>query len=261
MEIHRDNIAAMYAPFSEYVSNVAKLMVWHIWDLTKRSGTTVGEQMENVAWLSRLATLDRRVLTDAASLPEWQKTRDQLINLISKCESKDQTYLMEQQCLNLLLPWFQPKFRDNYIFPEQPFHHLWYTMHEENSLVAVHFINADMPESPFLDIEKFGGYLLRVIENACQKYPTVQEVECGTWMNNVPRFLKYWPETYHNNRQDWEDTGGFGPGWWGQYMTAAGRFNEKAAEILRRTCKHRNPLSIGRCPVKDAITHLRDYLK
>ncbi|GAG76013.1 unnamed protein product, partial [marine sediment metagenome] len=54
---------------------------------------------------------------------------------------------------------------------------------------------------------------------------------------------------------------GFGPGWWGQYMTATGGFNEKAAEILRSTGKHRHPISIGRCPVKDAITHLRDFLR
>jgi hypothetical protein len=133
-------------------------------------------------------------------------------------------------------------------------------MHEDNKLVAVHFINADMPDSPFEDVRKFGGYLLRAIEDACMKHPSIREVECGTWMNNVPRFLQLWPVSYHNNRHNREDTGGFGPGWWGQYLKATGEFNEKAAEILRSTGKHRNPISIGRCPLQDALTHLGNFL-
>jgi hypothetical protein len=238
METQKDSVAAMYAPFGEYVPGVAKLMIWHIWDLARRSGASTDEQMEKVAWLVRLATIDRRALTDIASLPEWQKTRNRVVEVMDACNSERQTPVMEQQCLDMLLPWFRQRFRPDYVFPKQTFHHLWYTMHEDNKLVAVH----------------------RAIENACDKHPSIREVECGTWMNNVPRFLQFWPESYHNNRQNWEDTGGFGPGWWGQYLKATGEFNEKAAEILRSTGKHRNPISIGRCPVKDVLTHLRKFL-
>ncbi|GAH00826.1 unnamed protein product, partial [marine sediment metagenome] len=181
METHEDNVAAMYAPFGEYVPKVAKLMIWHIWDMAMRSGTTADEQMDNVAWLARLVTVDRRVMTCISSLPEWQKVRTQLVSVIDTCKSESQTPAMEQRCLDILLPLFKVRFQPNYVFPEKPFHHLWYTMHEENTLVAVHFINADMPNSPFEDVKKFGDYLLRAIEDACKKYPTIREVECGTW--------------------------------------------------------------------------------
>ncbi|MEN6452622.1 MAG: hypothetical protein ABFD10_00070 [Prolixibacteraceae bacterium] len=257
MKTFEDKVAAMYAPLGEYVPKVIRLMLFHIWDLAKRSGTSAGEQFDHVTWLARLVTLDRRVTSKISALPEWIKVRTKLVRLMDECNNECNTSAMEQSGLEMLLPLLKTRFQPNYVFPEQPFHHVWYTMHEENELVAVHFINADMPKSPFEDMEKFAGYLLIAIENACSKFPAIQQVECGTWMNDVAHFLRLWPESYQNSRYDREDTGGFGPGWWGQYLTAAGGFNEKTAAFLRTTGKHLHPLSIGRCPIEDILAHLK----
>ena len=260
MKMFEDKVAAMYAPFSEYVPKVTQLMIFHIWDLAKRSGISADEQMKKVAWLARLASLDTRVTTDISSLHEWKKVKSKLCSIIDSCIDESHTSIMEQRGFDILLPSLTPRFQPNYVFPKKSFHHVWYTMHEENKLVAVHFINANMPKSPFEDVKEFASHFLMAIEDACSKFPAIQQVECGTWMNEVPRFLQLWPASYHNNRHHRENTGGFGPGWWGQYLTSSGKFNEKAGKILRSTSKHQYPLSIGYCPVKDILTHLRDFI-
>lgn len=61
METREDKVAAMYVPFGEYVPKVAKLMIGHIWDMTRRSSTSADGQMDRGAWLIRLATVDNPV--------------------------------------------------------------------------------------------------------------------------------------------------------------------------------------------------------
>lgn len=261
MKENKDKIAEMYAPFEEYVTNVVKLMIFHIWDKSRHTKTSAIEQFEDVQWLSRLVTLDKRVTENESLLPEWLEIKKELVLLIDNCESSESAInLLEEKGLNLLFPFFKSRFISGYTFPEQPFHHFWYTTHNNNELLAVHFINANMPNSLFSDMKVVATYLLKTIEDAITHFPEIKIVECGTWVNNVSHFLELWPESYKNNRNNWKYSGGFGPGWWGQYLTARGNFNFKAAQVLRESGKHRNPFSTGFCNIDEELSHLKSFL-
>ena len=259
MSVYRDAVAVMYAPFGDYIRKVIPLMLSHIWALTKGLQSTADEQMDNVAWLARLVTLDERARSDPAALPEWMAIKARIVGLIDTHDDADTSAALEETCMEILLPLVTPHFREHPTFPTKPFHCFWYDMHQGDTLVAVHFINADVPESPFADISALASDLRRCIADAVEKYPNTHAVECGTWMNDSPQFLQLWPDLYHTNRENVQGTGGFGPGVWGQYMAADGGFSEREA-LLRTTGKHPHPLSINQCGVDQALSHLEKFL-
>ncbi len=254
-----DAIAAMYAPLKEYVMNVIPLMLEHAWQQKKTKRTSAFEALLYSGWICRLITLDNRVLNRDTQdeIHGWPDIRNYLINCFDEC--KDETHLpkMVRNCMTVVQPILESRFEENYHFPERMFHCWWYTIHEGNTDLALHLINAYQPDSPFDHLNHFLSTMLQAVEQAVAVYPDIKIVSCGSWLNQLAKFQHLWPASFKQNQIVLNETGGFGPGAWGQYMTTAGRFSEAKAAILRGTGKHPFALTKAQCPVAEVIAHLK----
>ena len=114
-----------------------------------------------------------------------------------------------------------------------------------------------MPKSPFKHATQFAREMLSATTHGLTTYPSIATVECGSWLNEHSGFQRFWPASFLDNRTVLNNEGGFGPGVWGQYMTADGSFATANAEHLIKNGTHRYPLTERCCPAVELVEHLR----
>ncbi len=258
-----DEVASLYAPAKGYVVGVVELMLRHLWQLSKKEGCSIADQFSNIGWLARLLTIDKRARDPVteAEVQHWVGIRNRLIEILDSCENLEYLDESVSQCMSVVMPILEERFVEGYRFEKRDFGCWWYTIHEGETVVAVHLINAFMPDSPFKDIVGFSGDMIKAIENARYRYPQVKLVECGSWLNQIAQFQELWPESFKSNQIVLNETGGFGPGVWGQYMTADGGVNASRATHLLEKGKHPYVLTEARCDVNDVIEHLKNLIE
>ena len=254
-----DAIPLMYAPLKAYVTNIIPLTLEHTWQQKRKKNSSSFEELLYSGWSCRLITLDDRVLNrdKQNEIPGWPGLRDYLVKCLDECKVETKLPEMIDSCMRLIQPILESRFEENYHFPERMFHCWWYTMHDENTHLALHLVNAYQPESPFDHLYHFLTTMLLAVEQAVAEYPNIKMVSCGSWLNQLSKFQQLWPESFKHNQKVLNETGGFGPGAWGQYMTTGGGFSEVKADILRKTGKHPFALTEAHSPVVEVIAHLK----
>lgn len=253
-----DNIPILYAPLDAYVTGVMPLMLEHVWWRQNNNYGSAHQELRHSAWIGRLITLDNRVQDPLKEneVAGWAEMRDELIGNIERCKNQGDCGAMIKDCMQLVMPVVESRFLKKYSFPQMEFYCWWYTLHDDNTHIALHLVNAYQPESPFDQLDHFVSTMLKAVEEALSIHPEIKKVSCGSWLNDVSRFLQLWPASYRINKKILNTSGGSGPGVWGQYMTVDGGFNDRKADILRSTGVHPHPLSESYCNVDELIHHL-----
>lgn len=254
-----DAIPVMYAPLKEYVINIIPLILQHIWHQKKINNSSSLQELIHSGWICRLITLDNRVLNSNRQdeIKGWTELRGYLIQCIDDCRDENGLALMTDNCMKAIQPVLQNRFIENYHFPQREFHCWWYTIHEDGTHLALHLINAYQPESPFDHLYHFQQTMLKAVEHALVTYPPIRNISCGSWLNQLPKFQQLWPESFLHNQKVLNETGGFGPGAWGQYMTTNGGFNHAKAGLLLKTGKHPFALTESYSTVEEVTDHLK----
>jgi hypothetical protein len=257
-----DMIPTMYAPFEAYVTKLFPLMLQHAWQQKKSKKVSSLEALFHSGWMCRLITLDKRVPDPEKQneIPYWPEVRDRLINSLDECKEDRQLLKMTSDCMQLLMPILQKRFEKNYHFPKRNFYCWWYTTHDDDTHLALHLVNAYQPESPFDHLQHFLTTMLQAVEHALKNYPAIKIVSCGSWLNQLSKFQRLWPDSFKYNQKILNETGGFGPGAWGQYMTTEGGFNEQKAAILKSTGRHPFALTEAQCSLSELVVHLEKLI-
>ena len=257
-----DEVAIMYSPFKEYIERVSPLMLEHIWHLKGSGKSPVADELLKSGWICRLITLDKRVLDPDRQneIPGWPEIREYLVKALDECKEEKEVPGKISRCMEVILPILKQRFENGYRFPERKFHSWWYTIHDDETHLALHLINAYQPESPFDHLPHFLDRMLKAVKHAVDRHPAIQVVSCGSWLNGLSKFQKLWPESFKKDQRIINQTGGLGPGAWGQYMTIDGGFNEGKAGQLRQTGKHPFALTEARCLVSEVIPHLQKLI-
>ena len=257
-----DVIPQLYAPFKHYVSALVPLMLEHVWQLKKKNNTSASSEIMNCAWMGRLITLDKRVQDSEKhnDITGWKELKNYLVQCIDDCQTESALPAMTARCMKAVSPIVEKRFIENYYFPKRIFHCWWYTIHDGDTHLAIHLVNAYQPDSPFDHLHHFVSTMLQTVEEAVRVYSNIKVVSCGSWLNQLPKFQQLWPESFKEEQKILNETGGFGPGAWGQYMTTEGGFNERKANELRTNGKHPFTLTEAKSPLEEVISHLRNLL-
>jgi hypothetical protein len=122
--------------------------------------------------------------------------------------------------------------------------------------LTLHFRNYFAPDSPFAHKQELANGLLQLIEEFLLKHPTVERVQCASWLNNVPDFLSLFPDEWLKCRVlclPMEPS----TGWWGSLIDRTGRFSRKRAELFKKCGGFSMPNMLCRCKIEDLLHHLR----
>ncbi|MDD2706554.1 MAG: hypothetical protein PHV34_00990 [Verrucomicrobiae bacterium] len=127
----------------------------------------------------------------------------------------------------------------------------WNQPPSDNSRALLHFYNACCPNSPFEQMDALRDDLLQCLADMRAKAPSVIQVSCGSWINNLEPFLSLFPETYVRSLTVSSPDSKSGMGWWGQFVTKEGTLNEKRADELRATGRFRYDRKEGTCLLEE----------
>lgn len=262
-ELKLDKVAALYAPLKPYIENVIPLMLKHTWILKNKFDNDAEYQLRQSLWVCRLITLDSRIIDFEKEdrIEGWESLRGKIIKQINNCTSSNNLERMTNNIMNLLNPILHKNYIDGYCIPPREFRSWWYSIHEQETMVAVHIINSYQPESPFSHLKSFSGNLLRAVLDAMNTNERITTVQCGSWLNQYPKFQRMWPNSFLENQKLLNKTGGLGPGAWGQYMRADGKFMEKNASYLLENGVHPYVLTEAECQINEFLVHLRNFIK
>ena len=256
-----DKIPQLYAPLRGYISGVLPLMLEHAWQLKSKNHFSAEDALNSCGWIGRLITLDTRVLDKSRQneIPGWLSLKLQLLKCIDSGNEKTIAAGI-RECMKLVDPIIEQRFVKDYHFPPRLFHCWWYTIHANNTKLALHLVNAYQPASPFDNLHHFLFTMLQAIDHAIIVYPAIDVISCGSWLNQLPKFQAIWPGSFKTGQVILNETGGFGPGAWGQYMKTNGEFNQEKAIQLRETGVHPFKLTEAQSPVTEVIAHLKKLI-
>ena len=99
--------------------------------------------------------------------------------------------------------------------------------------ISLHLANVFAPESPFAALQVRASELARLLDDAEAKYPGLQKVYCGSWLNSFQPFLDFFPPAWSASAQPRILV--YSQGWWGQFTDRKGAYQKKNGEHLRRT--------------------------
>jgi hypothetical protein len=257
-----DSIAVLYAPLKNYVPKVLSLMLRHCWQEMRERIMSPADALSSCGWLGRLITLDARVpdVEHQHNIRGWSALKEHLVKSLGEYDSEAEFAVFADDFVTSIRPILAERFIENYHFPEQKFYCWWYTIHDNNTHLALHLINAYQPASPFDHLGHFLATMLRAIEHGVAAHPDIEIVSCGSWLNQFQKFQQLWPGSFKNNQRILNASGGNGPGAWGQYMTTNGGYNEARAAVLLATGKHPYALTEASAPVAAVKAHLKELI-
>jgi hypothetical protein len=252
--------------WSDYVEGVVRLMIWHVWDRSQDAvdEASVLEDLDQRVDIMRKTTLfDGR--HPAAGLdppvPAWDLLKAELAERIYRVGSTADTHALEEDCWLLLKPVIEPKlgeYRKTLESVKARPYKCWsfQLKGEPPGEVALHFVNAYQPLSPFRDCHRdLVDCLRRLLEEVTAVHPEIEKVRCGSWLNKFPAFLalfpQSWSESFVPRQNSWATYG-----WWGQYSTHEGRFHRTNGERFRHL--HHHPVTAGdsSCGKGELMRHL-----
>jgi len=137
----------------DYVTQVIRLMIWHVWDLANRPDPVpVSVSLDkNVGIMGQTSLFDGRNPANGLDppIPEWEDLKSLLASQIES--HRGDTGPLEAACWTILAPYIIPTLRvpDN---RNRPYGCWEYDLPDDDpNCIDLHFRNAYRPESPFRD--------------------------------------------------------------------------------------------------------------
>ncbi|MFA9478487.1 hypothetical protein ACERK3_09285 [Phycisphaerales bacterium AB-hyl4] len=96
--------------------------------------------------------------------------------------------------------------------------------------LTLHFRNDFGPDSPFNHRPTLIRGLMNLLQEVQANHPTIDQVQCATWMNHLHAFTSLFPAewTARSNDCPYEPNAG----WWGQFIDRRGQVHPRRAAIL-----------------------------
>ncbi len=105
---------------------------------------------------------------------------------------------------------------------------------KERNALEFHIMNSLAPDS-FLDHPDYVKQcFLQLLEIAAEKFHASRIRTC-TWLNSLPKWVAFFPEEWRKNMSGEYLSVEWHYGFWGQFLSARGTFNERYGAYLRET--------------------------
>lgn len=230
----------------QYLCDISRLKLWFLFDwLGKHPDETFQSVLRNRIDLYRKTDFNHGGLCadTAYEMPEWLKFESRVESIYSHHKAKNDGDGFENEAYSLLEDHIRNRapldFRNEVArrhLKEYQCGSLRYDKPREEAprTVFVHIANAIAPESIFAD----PAYLpdcFRQLMKAAEKEHDADCLTTDTWLNSHPRWLELFPEVWKTNLKPENHDVLWHYGYWGQFITARGTLNAKAAGQLRAT--------------------------
>ena len=138
---------------------------------------------------------------------------------------------------------------------------LRYNVHTEpTASVGFHIANAIRPRSIFANPHYLPCCFLTLMEHVEALYGATA-IQTGTWLNSNPKWLAQFPDEWRENLQPPGRDVRWNYGFWGQFITARGTFNEAYGARMRQTGEFVYYPRSSHCSIRAMRDHLLARLR
>jgi len=122
--------------------------------------------------------------------------------------------------------------------------------------VGFHIANAVSPKSIFDDPLYLPCCLMILMEQVEVHYQA-ECIQTKTWLNSHSKWLELFPQEWHDNMSALNADVKGHYGFWGQFITARGTFNDKLGDYFRTNRKFRYDMRSSKCTLAAMRQHLK----
>jgi hypothetical protein len=138
-------------------------------------------------------------------------------------------------------------------------HYEYYKDEKSPPLLTLHSRNYFSQDSPFDHTDELAEGLLRILDEAEKKRPDLKDVQCASWLNNLPPFQALFPAGWREKAVACPVEGH--TGCWGQLIDRTGEINRKNLARLN-TCGELQYMNLHcKCAVSALRRHLTAELR
>lgn len=130
-----------------------------------------------------------------------------------------------------------------------------YEKRHDPDTIHFHIANAVCPHSIFDDPNHLRDCLLQLCDHV-EKDLGATKVACGTWLNQNPKWLHYFPQEWRDHMSAPNTDVHWHYGFWGQFISARGTLNRKYEKYLRETGELPHYPCGSWCTVESLRAHL-----
>jgi|GEM_PF-2494277 len=269
----RSSMNYKYENRKDFVFKICRLGLWYL------NCHTCGEEsfheiLDRQLPIYRLTTLwDGKNHPANSDFPrtnsQWCQLADELQMLYK--DNKLDSLVFEEKGFDLLYPYIKGRIQtDIEKWPWIPCGYSPHKLPKENifdifayediesadqRVVYFHIANICMPESPFKDMNARAHGLLNMVKAIKQRFPSVEKIECDSWLNSFEPFLKLFPASYPQ-KNEVQPKVGYGFNWWGQFLSRDGSFHNRHGKIMRQTGKFPFVSRTGICDIDNVEKYL-----
>ncbi len=193
--------------------------------------------------------------------PAYINLRNELVRIMQETRDNDNADTFEERGFKLVKPtlaqFAKKTHGSNTKFDNYQCGSLRYDIptNDAPETVTFHIGNAIAPKSIFYEKQYLADCFICLMNQTEEKWGA-NTLKTSTWLNELPKWLEYFPEEWMLNRSDPNPDIQWHYGFWGQFITARGTFNHKYGRILRETGKMPFLPRQASCSFKSMREHL-----
>jgi len=236
-----------YEEHLHYLHEVVKLKLWFVWHwLRKHPEEEFGSVLRERVDIFRKTNINPDHLNPrqpAFAAPEWQALEARAGERYEQCKGDPDASRFEEMAFALFRPTIDARSRRDYAedcagaqLAGYQCGSLRYDAPREKSptTVTFHIANSVRPASIFDDPGHLPGCFRRLMDE-CEARFGADRMYTGTWLNMHPKWLAQFPREWQENLDAPNRSVLWHYGFWGQFITARGTFNERFGQHLRET--------------------------
>jgi hypothetical protein len=233
------------------------LQLWYVFYLSS-SGTKTFEEaiFSQTPFDNFLPWYREKQVRD--TLPEQ---RTMWIEFVERVKSIYNNYPSEKKFIAESIRFVFPLVLESEIYQRLNIEERWfgcfrYGYNKDRKYLALHFKNAYEPEYPFSQKERLFLSLMDLVVDVDKNNYEVEEIGCGSWINNLPAFQELFPKSYIDSLHPTSPDDKRGNGWWGQFISHRGVLHRKRASILKEKKIFEYSRLHGQCDFSEFRKHI-----
>lgn len=121
--------------------------------------------------------------------------------------------------------------------------------------VGFHIANAVSPKSIF-DDQLYLPCCFMILMEQVEVHYQAEYIQTDTWLNSHAKWLELFPQEWHDNMSAPNTNVEWHYGFWGQFISSRGTFNDRLGDYLRANGKLRYGLRSSKCSLAAMRRHL-----
>jgi len=253
----------------QYLHKIVRLKLWFVWYWQqKHKEESFSSILRNRVDIYRKTDINQGAMNPPQVYfddPQWLDLEHKLLDLYRKHSSDDDAFQFEHNAFHILKPIIDKRAFRDYLEPPYVLDFqcgsLKYDRPEKNNptCVSFHIANALAPGSIFDDKNYLPDCLISLMDKSSAEYGA-DSLYTSSWLNSHPLWQKLFPEEWEKNMESENHDIQWHFGFWGQFITARGIFNDRLGRQLRETGRFPFLPRYSWCSFESLRNHLSEFL-